>query len=129
MTLRERLHRIIEPLPPGAPVVLPRECIEEWLASDDAPLAPTSERVLIDLTIKEVASLMGKKESTVRGWLQAGEIEGAYKLHGREWRIPHDALRKFQERQRTRSLPKPTMRRGATPDWWAWRDERKGRVA
>lgn len=129
MTLRERLNRIIEPLPPGASVLLPRECIEEWLAGEDTPSAPTPEQVVIDLTIKQVASLMGKKESTVRGWLQAGEIEGAYKLHGREWRIPHDALRKFQERQRQRSVSKPPQRRAMAPDLGAWRNERRGRAA
>jgi len=55
------------------------------------------EPVEVDLTIEEFASMLERKASTVRGWMP---IEGAYKFRGREWRIPHDAARRYLERQR-----------------------------
>ena len=30
--------------------------------------------------------------STVRGMLESGEVAGAYRLRGREWRVPRDAV-------------------------------------
>lgn len=129
MTLHERLRQIIEPLPPGASVVLPRDAIEQWLDSEDAYQLPAeADSVIIDLTIRQVASLMGKKESTVRGWLNAGAMPGAYKLHGREWRIPREELRRFQERQRVGTGPEP---RGTSrpPVLGAWRSEMRVRAA
>lgn len=90
-TLRERLRRIVEALPPGAAATLPRDTLAEWVDADDpAPLA--------DLTVQEVADLMGRKPSTVRGWCASGELR-AYRLAGREWRIPHGALREYQDQQ------------------------------
>jgi len=42
---------------------------------------------------------------TVRGWVERGDFPGAYKLNGKEWRVPVSGVEAFQNRQR-----------GATPN-------------
>jgi excisionase family DNA binding protein len=90
-TLRDRIRRIVEALPNGAAVTLPRDELARWIdASDPQPLA--------DLTGPEVAAIVNRSPSTVRGWCASGELR-AYRFQGREWRITRDALREFQDRQ------------------------------
>jgi excisionase family DNA binding protein len=62
--------------------------------------APAS---LVDLTIRDVAQLFGKRPSTVRAWVERGDFAGAYKLHGKEWRVPASAVQAFQDLQRHRA--------------------------
>src|SRR5918998_6249081 len=47
------------------------------------------------LSLAEVAGLMGVSERTVRRWIKSGKLR-AYKP-GRDYRIPESALRKFVE--------------------------------
>ena len=54
----------------------------------------------LDLTIRDLAKLFGKQPSTVRAWVERGDFPGAYKLHGKEWRVPVSSLEAFQNRQR-----------------------------
>jgi excisionase family DNA binding protein len=91
LSLRDRLRRIVEALPPGAAATLPRDTLAEWIGE-------TEPRPLADLTVPEVAAIVGRAPSTVRGWCQDGELR-AYRLQGREWRITREALREFQDRQ------------------------------
>jgi hypothetical protein len=73
--------------------------------SGDSP-APSESPILIDLTIGDLARLFGKRPSTVRSWVERGDFAGAYKLHGKEWRIPMSAVEEFQNRQRrSKSAP------------------------
>jgi hypothetical protein len=58
----------------------------------------------VDPTVEEVAKMFGRSESTVRSWCARGIIEGAYKFLHREWRIPVEALRQFQDAQRSDGL-------------------------
>lgn len=50
---------------------------------------------LVDLTVAQVARELGRSPATIRGWCGSGRIQEAYRLRGREWRIPHSALRQF----------------------------------
>lgn len=36
----------------------------------------------------------------MRAWLEAGRFPGAYKLRGRDWRVPPDAVEAFKARER-----------------------------
>lgn len=92
----ERLRRIAEALPPGGAVTLTRESVFSLLDGEDE----RGERVQRDLTVTEVAELVVRAESTVRGWLAAGKIGDAYKLMGKEWRVPEAALDDFLAQQR-----------------------------
>ncbi len=76
-------------LPDDAQV--PVRWVRELLGhADDGP---------VDLTLEQIAEKTGKAVSTVRGWCASGELR-AYKLHGKQWRVPASALREFFDAQR-----------------------------
>lgn len=50
-----------------------------------------------DVGVSEVATALGRSESTVRSWIRDGRLPGAYRL-GRCWRVPHDALCEIRSR-------------------------------
>src|SRR5207245_1327497 len=72
------------------------------------PVTPAPP-VRVDLTIRDLAQLFGKQPSTVRAWVERGDFPGAYKLHGKEWRVPVSAVEAFQngERRRTAKSESP----------------------
>ncbi len=80
-----------------------------------------SEDRLADSTVDEVARELSRSRSTVREWCRAGEIPGAYRLNGREWRIPRSGLQKFLDGQGG-SRPRRLGRCHET-DLSAWRRE------
>lgn len=84
MNIAARLAAIVDPLPDGAAVSLPVEVIRGWLDEDAGEG--------MDLTIEEVGRLAGRAPSTVRTWCGQGRLPGAYRLQGREWRIPRTAI-------------------------------------
>lgn len=98
MTLRERLERLVEDLPPGGSVTLPRSALEELLEKSADALGDRDEPIG-DLTVLDLAEELDRAESTVRAWCSDGLIEEAYKLRGREWRIPRAAARRFLTRE------------------------------
>jgi excisionase family DNA binding protein len=97
----ERLRAALSAMPPGA--LVPRDWLVEQLAGGSAGQsdceAPATQGVT-DLTIAGLAQLFGKRPSTVRAWVERGDFPGAYKLNGREWRIPNSAVDAFKDRQR-----------------------------
>lgn len=115
MTLAERLRRAVEGLPEGASITLPVGVVRDWLEEreDDA-----EDNRLGDLTVPELAEELDRAESTVRGWLNAGRIDQAYKLNGREWRVPRAAVREFLDRQRDDDGPGRIRSRGGQLDDW-----------
>jgi hypothetical protein len=104
-------------MPPGT--LVPRDWVLERL-SEDIPDVPAVETpappARVDLTIRDLARLFGKQPSTVRAWVERGDFPGAYKLHGKEWRVPVSSVEAFQKRQQ-----------GATSDTRlsAWRSVRR----
>ncbi len=124
-TLAE-LRRAIEALPPGVGVSLTREYLLEVLPAGPAA-APEGAA---ELTIEDVARRFGRSRSTVRGWLEARRLPGAYKLRGRSWRIPPAALEVFVAAEQwalpSRQAPAPVrrLRRGESLGDW-----RKARTA
>ena len=75
--------------------------------------------VAIDMTVQELADRFGRCPSTVRAWCEAGRLPGAYKLRGREWRIPAVALRLFQDQEGGSLTRQPTSsgKRSSLADW------------
>jgi len=83
---------------------VPRDWLLEQLSSSPAP---SESLALVDLTIGDLGRLFGKRPSTVRAWVERGDFPGAYKLHGKEWRVSASAVKAFQDRQRrTKSDPR-----------------------
>ena len=52
-----------------------------------------------DLSCADVAQALKRTPGCIRGWCQRGEIQGAYRLNGREWRIPRASLRTYLDEQ------------------------------
>ncbi len=73
-------------------------------------------------TVDEVAREFGRARSTVRNWCRRGVLVGAFGLHGREWRIPTDAVTGLlvgaKQFGRRGSMP------GASPGLVDWRTAR-----
>ena len=120
---RLALHRLAEALAPGTGVMVPREWLLELLEgtgehpSEGSPVPPA------DLTVAQVASRYGRHASTVRVWLERGAFPGAYKLRGRDWRVPAADLAAFDASERAREAGTPAARRGPrkAADLGAWR--------
>ncbi len=97
MSVGDRLRDLAERLPPGGSLTLTREGLLE-LAADDGQSEQPAARA--DFTVAELASRFHRSASTVRDWCEHGRFEGAYKLNGRDWRIPQAAVDTFLAEQR-----------------------------
>lgn len=95
------LRTLAEALPTGQAVPVPREWLLDLLEGSSVT-ADVAQTPGIDLTCHQVADALGRDASTVRAWVARGDFPGAYRLNGREWRIPPDALGAWQEGQRKR---------------------------
>ncbi len=98
MNRNDRLRDLAERLPPGGFLTLSRDGLLELAAEDDGPAARAT--LPADLTVAELAARFHRGASTVRAWCERGRFEGAYKLNGRDWRIPQAALDAFLADQR-----------------------------
>lgn len=89
----DRLRELAERLPPGGSLVLTREGLLDLAALAGRPVDPSAAPD--ELTVGELAARFHRAASTVRGWCEHGRFEGAYKLNGRDWRIPQTAVDAF----------------------------------
>ncbi|MGH7511522.1 MAG: helix-turn-helix transcriptional regulator [Gemmatimonadales bacterium] len=89
--LAKSLQVLAEALPPGTAVPVPRELLLELLAG---PLQ-TSATGPRDLTVADLCTRFERGPSAVRAWLERGDFPGAFKLHGRDWRVPAAAVEAF----------------------------------
>ena len=95
MVDRDALRRLAQALPDGSAVPVPRAWLLELLIGAERPqAAPTLP--LADLTPEEVGAALHRSPVTVRAYANAGLFTGAYRLRGRQWRIPRAALEAFQ---------------------------------
>ena len=108
---------MVDAMPDGAAVTLPVSWLREQMKQERSDGADIG-----DLTCEQAAEPLGRSPSTVREWCRAGEIHGAYRLRGREWRIPRSGLREFLEGQVT-SRPQ-AFHRDQENDLSSWRRER-----
>ena len=95
MTL-EDLRILHQAMPPGSSISLSREAVGGLLDALGSP--EPSGPVPRDLSLKDVADRVGRAESTVKGWCHCGKLPGAYKLNGRDWRVPAAALETYLAR-------------------------------
>lgn len=80
------------------------------------------------LTVSEVAGELDRAESTVRGWLGSGLLDG-FRLRGREWRIRRSALTAFLEAEEADDRADDASPSGSSDeaDLGSWRQVREGR--
>lgn len=81
-----RLRQALDAMPDGA--LVPVAWVRDHLDPLDAGVDPT---------VDDVAALLNRAPSTVRGWCRDGTLPGAYRMQGREWRIPRAALETLRE--------------------------------
>ena len=94
-----------------------------WLrqqVEDTGKPGPTSD-VAIDMTVQETAHRLGRSASTVRGWCAAGLLPNAYRLRGREWRIPVASIVALQRAEAERAHTRPASAGADKTDVGAWR--------
>jgi excisionase family DNA binding protein len=116
VSLAKRLRELAEHLPSGCSLTITRDALlglasAESCGSEHAVAPP-------DLTVAELGGRFHRSRSTIRDWCEHGRFEGAYKLNGRDWRIPQAAVDVFLARQR-RQPQEPLVRLSA------WRATRR----
>ncbi len=97
MNLADRLRELADRLPPGTALTLTRDGLLGLARDVDDPDQPAGRG---DFTIAELAARFYRSTSTIRGWCERGRFEGAYKLNGRDWRIPPTGVETFLAEQR-----------------------------
>jgi hypothetical protein len=105
MEIAARLRALADALPPHGSVTFSRDDLEA-MVGECAPVQAEPERIA-GLTVPALAAELGRSDSTVRGWLAAGEFPNAYKFQNREWRIPQSDVRAFIEGQRRPRIEEP----------------------
>lgn len=129
MSLVESLRKAIQPLPPNASLTLSVEWIRAGLEIEGIAASPAQpSEPEADLTVEQVAEIMGKKPGTVRGWIRNG-LNGirlaAYHFTAKEYRITRAAVDDFLDAQRRRTMePKPLARQPGSDDLGRWRTAR-----
>ena len=87
--------------------MITREALLELATMRGGDAEPTAAPA--EFTVGELATRFHRSASTIRDWCEHARFEGAYKLNGRDWRIPHVALDAFLAKQR-RPPPEPVTR-------------------
>lgn len=118
MPLRDVIEALVRAAPSDA--TIPVRWLAEQLAEDDAaPEANAKDGV--DLTVPEVAKRFGRSAAAVRQWCASGRLPGAYRLHGREWRVPWEALGAMQRSEAARCGAAARQALHVRGDTSAWR--------
>jgi hypothetical protein len=102
MNLADRLRDLAERLPPGGSLTLTRDGLLDLAAVDGGQADQAGPQA--DLTVAELAAWFHRSASTVRDWCEHGRFEGAYKLNGRDWRIPQTGVEAFSLTSEARAL-------------------------
>ena len=97
----EALVQYARDLPAGTVLPVSRELVLA-LAADLPLVRPVPASPEVDQNVGQLAVRFGRKGSTVREWCEAGLFPGAYKLRGREWRVPLAGVQAFEKQERTR---------------------------
>ena len=96
MSIRRQLQNIVDGMPPGSSVSLPVDWLRALLQEEADRAGEAPDGVL---TLAEVGERVGRAEGTVRTWCNSGKLKGAFRLNGRDWRVPESALRNYLEAQ------------------------------
>ena len=115
MSLVDRLKAIIDGMPPDGAVTLPVVFLSRLI---EAEAAESGLGRL--LTLQEAGEIVGRSPSTVRTWLNTGQLDG-FKLNDRAWRIRESALRTFIEWQESGEHEPPTVKSEGPVDLSSWR--------
>lgn len=115
MSLRSRLEALVAGLPEEGSVSVPVRWLRDVL--DQEPKVEERDRLY---TVDQLADRYDRSPSTVREWLAAGEVPGAFKIHG-SWRVAAQDVAEFENRRRRGALGS-----GTNPTLSQWRDSERG---
>lgn len=121
---RDRLIALAEALPEGAAVHLDAAALLRLAGVEASEPTESAHQPIADLTCEEAGEELGRAASTIRTWCGRGAIPGAYRLHGREWRIPRASLRRYLDQQAEGK--REAGRDGEPVDLGSWRKHYKG---
>ena len=129
MRAADWLRALANTLPPDGAVMLTSACLRQLLDGEaDDGVGTDATELRGDPTAAEVAEALGRSPSTIRAKCAAGEIDGAYRMNGREWRIPREAFRTYVEAQRTGAGQRRDVMPATRPlPLNAWRSAGNGR--
>lgn len=100
MSFADRIREMIANVEDAtAPVTLPKVWVEELLNAHTPRRSELGPEPLGGYTIAQVAAAFHRDHTTIWAWVQAGEFSGAYRLQGREWRLPLKGIEAFLARQ------------------------------
>ena len=114
MGLADRIRAIVDPMPDDGAVTLSVAFLRGLLDAEGSE--PGTGRLL---TLEQAGEIVGRSPSTIRTWANSDQLEGAFKLQNRSWRIPESALQHFIERQQADEPP--AVKAGAPVDLGSWR--------
>jgi hypothetical protein len=122
VNLLEQIRAMVATMPPGSAISLPVDWLRQQLETAEVVHGgtPGGAPALDDLTVESAGKQLGRSASTLRTWCGAGLIPGAYRLRGREWRIPPAALRTMLDKQaeaKTDIAPGRRKGKGKLSDW------------
>ena len=90
----DRLRQLVETGDPDGTVTL--RWLSKVLEEDPATVKP--EPPQRDLSVAEIGERVSRAPSTVRRWLERGEMQG-YKINGRDWRVTPAAFEAWRQEQ------------------------------
>lgn len=114
MTGLTQLRAALKPLPDGA--LVPVSWIRGLLGERGD---------FADPAVEEVAEALGRAPSTIRGWCRGGQLPGAYRCAGREWRIPRESLRALRRGEPEGGRGPSPRNAGRSANLSAWRGHRE----
>lgn len=124
MSLVETIAALAKAAPPDATVTV------RWLAEQlarESSVGRPAPAVSVDLTVAALATLFERSPGAVRDWIRSGAFPNAYRLNGREWRVPHADVVAMQREQSTTHPQRTASRRPA--DTSAWRQHLPAKAA
>ena len=101
--------------------LVPVSWVRELVGGQNGADSDGDPGIVADLTVGDVGQQFGRTPACVRAWCRAGRVPGAYRLNGREWRIPRGGLRAFLAGERNGQGSKGPRREGVAVDLGAWR--------
>ena len=113
------LREIVRHMPAEGSVSLPVSWLKELLAEGVEP----GTRLL---TLEEASEVVNRSPSTIRTWANTGQLDGAFKLQGRSWRIPASAIESLIERQQSGQHEPPTVQGDGPVNLSSWRQHMGG---
>jgi hypothetical protein len=113
---RAALRLVAGALPAGTSIPVLREHLLALL--DGEVKALPTPALAEDLTCADVGRIIGRHSSTVRAMCERRELPGAYRQHGREWRIPAGAVETYRRSQAAPLAPRISR---APAELGAWR--------